>query len=626
MSQAIERCLKDQREYSIFSPEDMIIVAESLGLTSKEQLLRERIALEKEKARMEAQSARSPQGVHTGLVIEELIMLLRGIGSCLEKKEKQDCAIPLYFRCPLSSELMLDPVILASGQTFERGFIQRWLDSGLRICPVTRQALPHINLVPNFTVKALIMNWCEEKGVSLGHSPLSNISTSEVSSYLGGECPVLGDCVQASTKMSTEEGSGCKASFLQKDDPLLYGHSRSESASSANSALDVTGRSISDEKAAATRGATVAPPYSSPWSLGTCYSSSHGEDDGVRTPSCSTGCGGWDELADYSLMERLVDDLQSREDFSSSDDREARRAAAASELRLMSKNSRENRLLIGRCGGIPPFVALLQNLGNEPGEAEGNGYYKEMEENAVTALLNLSIEETNKRAVVQAGGVEPLVQVLRYGRSAAARENAAAALASLAALEEHKTSIGRCVGVIRGLVELLGRPNGTVRGKKDAAMALFSLSIAQENKARIVQAGATRHLLEFLADGGQDEGGGGMVDKAAALLANLATIDEGRAAIVQEGGIPLLVEVVEMGSHKGKENAAAALLQLCLSSQTRCALVLEEGAVPPLITLSQLGTPRAREKVRTWYLVHSCSLSLSLSIYPSLSPLGGTGG
>ncbi|MBA0850761.1 hypothetical protein Goshw_006320, partial [Gossypium schwendimanii] len=89
----------------------------------------------------------------------------------------------------------------------------------------------------------------------------------------------------------------------------------------------------------------------------------------------------------------------------------------------------------------------------------------------------------------------------------------------------------------------------------------------------------------------------GMVDKAVAVLANLATIPEGRTAIGQEGGIPVLVEVVELGSPRGKEYAAAALLQLCTNSSRFCIMVLQGGAVPPLVALSQSGTPRAKKKV-----------------------------
>jgi hypothetical protein len=38
--------------------------------------------------------------------------------------------IPIDFWCPLSLELMSDPVIVASGQTYERTYIQKWIDQG----------------------------------------------------------------------------------------------------------------------------------------------------------------------------------------------------------------------------------------------------------------------------------------------------------------------------------------------------------------------------------------------------------------------------------------------------------------------------------------------------------------
>ncbi|XP_057743937.1 U-box domain-containing protein 8-like [Arachis stenosperma] len=36
---------------------------------------------------------------------------------------------------------MTDPVILATGQTYDRAYIQRWLNEGHRTCPQTQQVL-----------------------------------------------------------------------------------------------------------------------------------------------------------------------------------------------------------------------------------------------------------------------------------------------------------------------------------------------------------------------------------------------------------------------------------------------------------------------------------------------------
>ncbi|MBA0677743.1 hypothetical protein Goari_019132, partial [Gossypium aridum] len=176
-------------------------------------------------------------------------------------------------------------------------------------------------------------------------------------------------------------------------------------------------------------------------------------------------------------------------------------------------------------------------------------------------------------------------------------------------IEDNNVRIGRS-GAIRPLVDLLG--NGTPRGKKDVATALFNLSIFHENKAQIVEDDAVRYLVDLM------DPAAGMVDKAVAVLANLATIPEGRTAIGQEGGIPVLVEVVELDSARGKEYVAVTLLQLCTNSSRFCIMVLQGGAVPPLVALSQSGTPRAKEKVHTasaGFSLFSTSCPLAPKIY-----------
>ncbi|KAK9293239.1 hypothetical protein L1049_021230 [Liquidambar formosana] len=82
-------------------------------------------------------------------------------------------AIPDKFRCPISKELMRDPVVLSSGQTYDRPFIQKWLKDGNRTCPQTHQVLSHVFLTPNHLVRELISHWCEEHGIELP-DPIQN--------------------------------------------------------------------------------------------------------------------------------------------------------------------------------------------------------------------------------------------------------------------------------------------------------------------------------------------------------------------------------------------------------------------------------------------------------------------
>ncbi|KAJ3680808.1 hypothetical protein LUZ60_015297 [Juncus effusus] len=64
-------------------------------------------------------------------------------------------SVPDEFRCPISLELMRDPVIVATGQTYERTSIQKWLSTN-DTCPSTHQTLTHKSLTTNYALKSLI--------------------------------------------------------------------------------------------------------------------------------------------------------------------------------------------------------------------------------------------------------------------------------------------------------------------------------------------------------------------------------------------------------------------------------------------------------------------------------------
>lgn len=276
-----------------------------------------------------------------------------------------------------------------------------------------------------------------------------------------------------------------------------------------------------------------------------------------------------------SQVLKLIEDLKS-------DSADLHRCATG-ELRLLSQCS-ENRSVIADCGVVHLLVGLIHS--SDPAT----------QVNAVTVLLNLSIDDRNKISIANANAIVSLIDVLRSGIPEA-KENSAATLSSLAKIEENRIQIGKS-DAIGPLVELL--TNGTPRGKEDAVTALYNLSKCRANMVRIVQSGAVAHLVSLI-----DHAAAGLVDKAVTILANLATTSEGRIAIGQDG-VSALVDVVELGSARGKENAAAALLQLCRSSNKYCHVVLQRGAVPSLVALSHCGTPRAKEKVLLHVILFNC--------------------
>ncbi|KAG4394353.1 hypothetical protein GLYMA_20G013200v4 [Glycine max] len=375
-----------------------------------------------------------------------------------EVKKTEGIVIPEDFLCPISLELMRDPVIVATGQTYERSYIQRWIDCGNTTCPKTQQKLQHLTLTPNYVLRSLISQWCIEHNI--------------------------------------EQPTGLTNGKLKKSD---------------GSFRDVTG--------------------------------------------------------DIAAIEALVWKLSSRS--------VEERRSAVTEIRLLSKRSTDNRILIAEAGAIPVLVNLLTSEDVLT------------QDNAVTSILNLSIYENNKGLIMLAGAIPSIVQVLRAG-TMEARENAAATLFSLSLADENKIIIGAS-GAIPALVELL--QNGSPRGKKDAATALFNLCIYQGNKGRAIRAGIITALLKMLTDSSKS-----MVDEALTIMSVLASHQEAKVAIVKASTIPVLIDLLRTGLPRNKENAAAILLALCKRDADNLACISRLGALIPLSELARNGTERAKRK------------------------------
>lgn len=65
---------------------------------------------------------------------------------------------PESFLCPLTQDIMTDPVISPEGHSFERSAIESWLVTNA-ISPITRQPLRQADLSPNFALRHAIEEW-----------------------------------------------------------------------------------------------------------------------------------------------------------------------------------------------------------------------------------------------------------------------------------------------------------------------------------------------------------------------------------------------------------------------------------------------------------------------------------
>lgn len=64
------------------------------------------------------------------------------------------------FACPITREIMEDPVICSDGHTYERVAIEQWLQSNSR-SPKTNQNLPSRVLIPNYAMRQAIESMSE---------------------------------------------------------------------------------------------------------------------------------------------------------------------------------------------------------------------------------------------------------------------------------------------------------------------------------------------------------------------------------------------------------------------------------------------------------------------------------
>ncbi|KAK4848283.1 hypothetical protein QYF36_011240 [Acer negundo] len=144
------------------------LIADAVGIST------ERSALKKEfdEFKSEIENARLRKDQAEAIQMEQIIALLEradAASSPMEKetkyfsKRKSLGSQPLEplqsFYCPITREVMVDPVETSSGQTFERSAIEKWFSAGNKLCPLTMTLLDTSILRPNKTLRQSIEEW-----------------------------------------------------------------------------------------------------------------------------------------------------------------------------------------------------------------------------------------------------------------------------------------------------------------------------------------------------------------------------------------------------------------------------------------------------------------------------------
>lgn len=88
--------------------------------------------------------------------------------------DDSDVVIPSNFICPLTLEIMKDPLISRHGQSYERRAIMEWIHQGNSTCPMTRQPLRLSGLITNHALKVQIELWKKENNYNSKKNNTSN--------------------------------------------------------------------------------------------------------------------------------------------------------------------------------------------------------------------------------------------------------------------------------------------------------------------------------------------------------------------------------------------------------------------------------------------------------------------
>ncbi|XP_039043962.1 U-box domain-containing protein 13-like isoform X2 [Hibiscus syriacus] len=378
-------------------------------------------------------------------------------------------AIPDDFRCPISLELMKDPVIVSTGQTYERSCIVKWLEQGHGTCPKTQQTLSSRTLTPNYVLRSLIAQWCEANGIEPPKRPSSsrpNKTTSACSPAEHAKFEIL------LRKL---------ASFSPEDQRMAAGEIRLLAKRNADNRV-----AIAEAGAIPLLVTLLSTPDS--------RTQEHAVTALLNLSICEDNKG---SIMSFGAVPGIVQVLKKGS-------MEARENAAAALFSLSVVD--ENKVTIGASGAIPPLVTLLSE-GTQRGKKD-----------AATALFNLCIYQGNKGKAVRAGVVPTLMRLLTEPGGGMVDE-ALAILAILSSHPEGKSAIG-AAEAMPVLVDVIG--NGSPRNRENAAAVLVHLcSGEQQHLAAAQELGVMGPLLD-LAQNGTDRG----KRKAAQLLERMSRFIE----------------------------------------------------------------------------------------------------
>ncbi|CAL5346221.1 unnamed protein product [Camellia sinensis] len=363
--------------------------------------------------------------------------------------------IPKDFCCPITLDLMKEPVIISTGQTYDQASISRWLEDGHYTCPKTGQMLIHTRLVPNCALRNLIMQWCTAHG--LHYDPPENADSSAETFASASASKAATEANKATSTLLIQQlanGSQIAKTIAAREIRLLAKTGRENRAYIAEAgAIPHLKELLSSLNAVAQENSVTA-------------------------------------MLNLSIYDKNKSRIMGEEECLGSIVRvlrfghttEARENAAATLFSLSAVHEYKKRIA-DEDGAVEALAGLL--IGGTP----------RGKKDAVTALFNLSTHTDNCTRMIESGAVTALVKALGIEGVA---EEAAGALALIVRQPIGAETVGNEQSAVEGLIGMMRC--GTPKGKENAVAALLELCRSGGAAAaeRVLKAPSLAGLLQTL--------------------------------------------------------------------------------------------------------------------------------
>ncbi|CAE6255089.1 unnamed protein product [Arabidopsis arenosa] len=475
---------------------------------------------------------------------------------------------PPEFLCPITGFLMSDPVVVSSGQTFERLSVQVCRNLGYipDLLDGTRPDLSTV--IPNLAMKSTIFSWCDRQKVDHPRPPDSAYVEGVVRARMDKD-PNPSPSPSQSPGLDTTTPEPEILPPVEEDSPSDYDavmeaiRARSKNSMSPTTSLE-----------SVTIGQSPYHPVRavSMFSSSTTSSSSGvfaGADSPFRNAMSFSS-------SDHSSSPMSPEEEEIFNKLRGTDIFDHEQGLIL--LRKMTRSGEDLRVSLCTDRILSFLRTLLVSR------------YNIVQTNAAASLVNLSLEKQNKVKIVRSGFVPLLIDVLKSGTTEA-QEHVAGALFSLALEDENKMVIG-VLGAVEPLLHAL-RSSESERARQDAALALYHLSLIPSNRTRLVRAGAVPTLLSMVRSGDS-------TSRILLVLCNLAACPDGKGAMLDGNAVAILVgKLREVGggdSEAARENCVAVLLTLCQGNLRFRGLASEAGAEEVLMEVEKNGNERVKEK------------------------------